>query len=157
MTETLEGANKIVSRYVKWSAGAGIIPFPVWDIAAVSATQIKMLHALANHYNVEFKKELVRSILGSLLGGVSSRILAYGSVGQVAKSVPGVGTLFGMIAMPITSAASAYAVGKVFIKHFEMGGTFLDFNTSSSREYFEKELAEKTQAPPASTSKKESK
>lgn len=154
MTESMrfEEANKIVNSYVKWSAAAGVIPVPIWDATAVSGVQLKMLHALSKHYGLEFRPQLVRSLIGSLLGGVSSRFLAYGGIGSTIKSIPGVGTLFGLVAMPISSAATAYALGKVFIKHFEMGGTFLDFNPNSSREYFQKEL-EHTKAAPETDKK----
>lgn len=145
-TARFEEANKIVNTYVKWSAAAGIIPVPIWDVAAVSGVHLKMLHALSKHYNSEFSSQLGRKLLGSLVSGVSSRILAYGSVGGAVKAIPGVGTLVGMVAMPISSAAMAYALGKVFIKHFEMGGTLLDFDPNSSREYFHQEI-ENAKAP----------
>jgi hypothetical protein len=40
--------------------------------------------------------------------------------------------------MPSSSAAFTYAVGKVFLQHFASGGTFLDFDPKTVREYFAK-------------------
>ena len=39
--------------------------------------------------------------------------------------------------MTILAGATTYAVGKVFIQHFESGGTFLNFNPDSVKEYYE--------------------
>ena len=35
--------------------------------------------------------------------------------------------------------ATTYAVGKVFIQHFEMGGTLLNFNPDEVRKYFQEQ------------------
>ena len=36
--------------------------------------------------------------------------------------------------MPVLSAGATYAIGQAFIKHFESGGTLLDFNPPDYRE-----------------------
>jgi uncharacterized protein (DUF697 family) len=50
--------------------------------------------------------------------------------------VPVVGTVLGGLSMSLFSGAATYAIGKVFIQHFEAGGTFLDFNPISVKEHF---------------------
>jgi hypothetical protein len=47
-----------------------------------------------------------------------------------------VGGILGAISFPIFAGASTFAVGKVFIQHFESGGTFLDFKPAEVKEYF---------------------
>jgi hypothetical protein len=42
--------------------------------------------------------------------------------------------------MPAFGAAATYAVGQVFIQHFESGGTFLDFDPDKVREHFRQEF-----------------
>jgi len=37
---------------------------------------------------------------------------------------------------PALDAASTWATGKVFIRHFESGGTFLDFDPGKARAYY---------------------
>ena len=37
--------------------------------------------------------------------------------------------------MPVLSAGATYAIGNAFIKHFESGGTLLDFNPPDYREF----------------------
>ena len=44
-------AHDIVRDYALWSAGFGLLPLPVIDFAAITATQVKMVHRLAEHYD----------------------------------------------------------------------------------------------------------
>jgi hypothetical protein len=44
--------------------------------------------------------------------------------------------------MPTLAGASTYAVGRVFIQHFECGGTILSFDPEKVRAHFEKEFEE---------------
>lgn len=130
------GAESIVKKYSAWSAGLGIIPVPVVDVAAVSIAQLKMLKELAKYYGVEYREHRAKSLIAALVGGVGANGLAYGSVGSMIKAIPGAGTLFGMVAMPACSAALAYAIGKIFTQHFASGGTFLDFDPDKVRSHF---------------------
>ena len=41
--------------------------------------------------------------------------------------------------MPVLSAGATYAIGQAFIKHFESGGTLLDFNPPDYRELVKSE------------------
>lgn len=148
MTEVIDpkqreqAANDIVKRYMLWSAGLGAIPVPVVDIAAVSLSQVGMIKKLAELYEVPYNENIVKSIIGALCSGTGSHVVAYGSIGQTLKMIPGIGTLFGMVAMPTVSAGAAYALGHLFIQHFETGGTLLDFNAEKMREFFQKQFEE---------------
>jgi uncharacterized protein (DUF697 family) len=62
-------------------------------------------------------------------------------VASVVKFVPVVGSLAGMITEPAIAAAATYALGKVFIQHFESGGTLLDFNIRTQRHQYEQHFA----------------
>jgi hypothetical protein len=42
----------------------------------------------------------------------------------------------GGISVAALSFATTYAVGNLFIQHFESGGTLLDFDPAKTREYF---------------------
>jgi len=141
-TPTEAGASKIVNRYMLWSMGAGLVPIPLVDFAAIVAVQLKMLSELAKYYSVEFSEERGKSIVSSLVGGVAADSIAHGTVGSILKSIPGAGTLFGMVAMPLSAGATTYAVGKVFTQHFASGGTFLNFNPDEVRDYFEEKVRE---------------
>ncbi len=51
-----------------------------------------------------------------------------GHVRSAAKLVPGLRSLAGGAAVSISAGVFIYAVGQVFIEHFESGGTLLSFN-----------------------------
>lgn len=135
-------AEKLVNRYMWWSLGAGLIPVPWVDMVAVSSVQIKMVADISKIYDISFSENSGKTIVTSLLGSVVPDSLARGSVGSLLKTVPVVGTILGAMSMSIFSAATTYAIGKVFIQHFESGGTFLDFDPAQVREYYKSQFEE---------------
>ena len=133
-----EAAAKIVDRFTLWSGGAGLIPIPLADIAAVGGVQIQMLRRLSELYGVPFSDNMGKSVLvsiaGSLLPASAATTTAMG-VTSALKLIPGVGTLIAAVTMPAYSAGATYLIGKVFIQHFASGGTLLDFNPPDYREF----------------------
>jgi hypothetical protein len=55
---------------------------------------------------------------------------------SLAKAVPFFGSTLGYLTLPLLGGASTYAVGRVFLQHFESGGTFLTFDPEQVRDYF---------------------
>lgn len=138
-TETIDEreqlANETVKKYMYWSMGAGLIPLPAVDLAAVLAIQLKMVSDLSKQYGLKFSKDAGKAIIASLVGGAAPAV-AGGALASVVKSIPVVGQTAGAVTMPALAAASTYAVGRVFIQHFESGGTFLDFDPERVRAYY---------------------
>lgn len=137
----LLAAQAIVKHYVPWSAGAGIVPLPGVDLAALLGVQLRMLSKLADVYDVRFREQAAKSVVASLLGTAASSSVA-GGLASAFKAVPVIGTLFGMLVLPAVGAAATYAIGKVFITHFESGGTFLDLDPSKVEAHFRSEFAQ---------------
>ena len=142
MSEREQKAIKTVKNYMWWSMGAGLIPVPFLDLVAVSGVQLKMLAELSSQYGIPFQESRVKAIVGSLLGSIVPGTLAFGAAGSMIKAVPGVGALAGAPAMVLFCGASAWALGKVFIQHFESGGTFLNFEPEQVKEYFKAQFEE---------------
>jgi uncharacterized protein (DUF697 family) len=140
MATRVEQAEAIVKKYMNWSFVGGLIPLPMVDIAAVSAIQVKMLADLAKLYEVPFQANAAKSIVGALLGGIVPSMLTGPLVGAGAKLIPVIGTTLGVITMPALSLAATCAVGRVFTKHFETGGTFLDLDIEKMRKHFQSEF-----------------
>ena len=129
-------ADTIVRNHVVWSMGAGMIPVLVADIFAVSAIQLDMIRQMAKIYDVEFNELQGKAIVTSLTSSAAARIAA----GSVAKLIPGVGTWLGGITVSIFAGASTYALGEVFKKHFESGGTILDFDPDRVRKMYKEKF-----------------
>jgi len=135
-----ERALGIVRGYVYSALAVGLIPAPVVDVTGLLALQLKMVHSLCEHYGVPFREDLGKSTIGALLGAVGPVALARGTFGSLVKAIPVVGTAVGIATQPVLAGGFTYATGKVFIQHFECGGTFLDMNPRALRAHFAKEF-----------------
>lgn len=128
-------AQALVNSYVPWSATAGLIPVPMFDMAALLSVQLRMLAKLSELYGVPFIENGVKSTVTSLIGTVLSANLGAG-LGSLVKTIPVIGSIAGMVAAPSAYSAVTYAIGRVFVAHFESGGTFLDFDPEKMRAFF---------------------
>jgi uncharacterized protein (DUF697 family) len=133
-------AEHIVNNYMGWSVGAGMIPVPLVDLAAIGGVQLKMLDDLSKLYGVKFSSNAAKSVIGALVGSGGSVILG-APAASLMKVIPVIGPLAALLTEPALAAGATYALGKVFIQHFESGGTFLDFNPESVREYYQEQAA----------------
>lgn len=121
-------ASKIIFDAVPWSAAAGIVPVPILDLAALAAVQTRMLMDLSELYGQPFGKEAARSMVSVLLGTLVPGMAAGGLVGSMMKTAPVIGSFIGAAAMATFGGAATYAAGKVFVRHFERGGTIHNLN-----------------------------
>ena len=133
-------AEAIIHRNVLWSLGAGLLPIPVLDVAAVTAVELKMLKELSGVYQVEFSNRIAQKIIYSLL--VSAGAVGVGCLvgASLSKFVPLVGTTLSVVSGPVLIGAFTHGLGRVFLMHFEAGGTLLDFDAVAMRQYFKKEF-----------------
>jgi uncharacterized protein (DUF697 family) len=141
MTEKELSAMQIVNKYSLYAGGVGLVPIPFVDMAGIAAVQVKMVSELAKHYETAFSNDRIKTVVTALIGSVVPTSLGYGMVGSMVKRIPVVGPIVGVITMPAFATAATYAVGKVFIQHFESGGTFLDLDPAEVRAYFSKQFA----------------
>lgn len=128
-------AEKIVRRHVLYSLGLGLIPVPLVDTGSVSLIQLKLLFKLSRFYEIPFQRNIVKSLIASLVGFVSGNAVGRSLVPSLMKLVPGVNWL-GMASMSVFSGASTYAIGSIFIQHFEAGGNFLNFKPEKVKSHF---------------------
>ncbi len=79
----------------------------------------------------------------SLAGSVLPSTVGHG-IGSAVAAIPAAfaGTVLGFILAPAIAYAMTKAVGKVFIMHFESGGTLLTFDPSQFRDHFITEFKE---------------
>jgi uncharacterized protein (DUF697 family) len=132
--EKTVGARNIIYKYMWFASGASFIPIPVLDMAAVAALQMKMVAELSKHYDIDFMENAGKTVVASLLGSIVPESVAKGTVVSFLKMAPVVGPLMGGVTMSAFAGASSYAIGMVFMKHFETGGTLINFEATQARE-----------------------
>ncbi len=132
----LEQADNIIRNHVIWSMGAGFIPVMVADIFAVSALQLDMIRQMCRVYNVDFQETQGKALVTSL----TSTTLARLGAGSIVKLIPGLGSMLGGATVSAFAGASTYALGEVFKKHLESGGTILDFDPDRLRKYYKEKF-----------------
>lgn len=134
--------DQIVRNNSLGAMGVGLIPVPVVDLVGISGVQVNMLRQLAKEYNVPFSKNLAKSVIISLVGGSLAATMGPSLACSLGKAVPGIGQAACAAALPVIAGATTYAIGKVFIKHFDSGGTFMTFNAEKMKDYYSKMFQE---------------
>lgn len=139
--ERLAAADAIVRRNTLWALAGGVMPLPVFDMAAGMGIQLKMLRELSELYGVPFREALAQKIVGSLLSSLGGAALGAVIAGSLIKFVPFIGSALGILGVPVLLAAFTRATGRVFTLHFESGRTLLDFDPVRLRAHFKQEFA----------------
>jgi uncharacterized protein (DUF697 family) len=127
----VNGAAQIIKKYALWSAGAGLIPVPGLDLAAIAGVQVKMLSELCRLYDVPFRRNRAKAVVMGVLGSTGAQALAVGLPGTAVKMVPILGSVIGAVTTPLFAGAVTYGIGNVLAPHFERGGTLENLNPSS--------------------------
>jgi uncharacterized protein (DUF697 family) len=132
--------EKLSKNHVLASMGVGLIPLPLVDMVALVGIQLDMIRKLAAEYNIPFRQDMGKSIITSLMGGFLPMTLGCG-IASMIKFIPLIGQTTGAVAMPVMTGASTYAIYKVFVQHFESGGTFLDLDPAKVKSYFSEQFS----------------
>lgn len=135
MSQAKVQAESIVQKHVLWSMGMGAIPIPFLDTIAVSAMQYEMLKQVSNLYGFEMSENMGKSLISMLAGGTLVRMGA-----SAIKTIPIIGSFLGGGAMVVLSGASTYAIGSVFIQHFESGGDLFDIDTEKFKNFYKEKF-----------------
>ena len=138
-TEHDLAADNIIKNHVIAASGVALVPIPVFDMAALTATQMNMLRSLSEHYAVPFDDTDIKSIVTPILSGCLP-VLGVMGLSSLAKLIPGIGTLAGSASLSITAGAITYAFGQVFAKHCAAGGSLQDFDSQQARRYIKEEF-----------------
>jgi len=134
-----ERLEKLAKNHILASMGVGLIPIPLVDLVALMGVQLDMIKKLSVEYDVPFRQDRGKSIISSLVGGFLPASLG-GSIASIIKFVPLIGQTTGAVTMPVISGASTYAIYKVFVQHYESGGTILDLDPAKVKSYFSEQF-----------------
>jgi len=120
-------AVAIVERHANWSAVGGVIPVPIANAAAITTVMVRMIKQLSALYGVPFEQTRTRAAVVGLMGGVLPTGLATIAASTLTYFVPGYGML-SLAVSSVTSSAYARSIGQLYIEHFEIGATQIDFH-----------------------------
>ena len=137
MVDRKDEADRIITKHTLWAMGAGLVPVPIVDVAAVTAVQLDMIKELASQYGADFSTSKGKAFASALTGSTFARIGA-----TAVKRVPVVGWAVGGASMSVLSGATTYAIGKMACEVFEKGGDLstedLESAKASYKEWLEK-------------------
>lgn len=139
--ERRKQANQLVHKHAATGIAFSAVPIPLMDVATLTGTQLNLLHSLSSHYGVDFNRKRGKSTLLAMLSG-SLPTTAIMGLSSLSKSIPGIGTIGGGASVAALSGAIIYATGKVFIRHFEAGGTLENFDGKQQQKRFQLALKE---------------
>ena len=122
----LNCAGKLIGSATRWSLAPALIPLPYLDMVFLAGIQTKLVMDLADLYGQQASKEVVSGAISVLLG----TLLPMGAVHATVKLFPGIGIIVGSASMAAFGASATYAVGKVFVRHFEYGGNLANLGVA---------------------------
>ncbi len=128
-------ADSIVRHSVYAAMGLGIVPLPLFNFAAVTADNLIMTRKLAGLYGVEFKEGIAKKIIASV-AGAGAGTLAAPLVESLVSGIPLIGLPLTIGTKPALNGMTTYAIGRMFITHFENGGTFIGANIDAMKKSF---------------------
>lgn len=134
-------ARIIVKRYAYYSSGIGLLPIPFADVLTVNVVQYAMIKKLATCYDLSFKGQQVKSLVSSLLSGVVSASIIYGPITNALTLMSGLGWFLRAGVALSVSGVVTLALGKIFIDHFEQGGTLFDLDVEQTKVQLKAEIA----------------
>ncbi len=142
-------ARTIVHQHAALCVAATFVPNPVANSLAVTGVQLKMLADLSHAYGVPFSQDISRSLIGATAGGVLNYFIARNPITRgvrdfLTATVPWLAWPLRLLAGPALMAVYTIVLGYAFVRHYESGGAYHDFNWRD----FRHELTRKLGLPP---------
>jgi uncharacterized protein (DUF697 family) len=134
-----EEAQVLIKEHVLFSMGVGAIPLPLLDIVAITAVQMDMIRQLCRTYEVDYHETRGKAVVTALSGTTLGRLFGYG-IGSALKVIPGIGSLLGGVTLAVTAGASTYAIGQVFARHFQGGGSLFDLDPEKFKAFYKEQM-----------------
>ena len=129
-------ANRAVKIHSALSGALGVIPLPPLGVAMIVANNLKMLHKLSSIYGVKYYKDVGKEAISSFLVGCGTYSISGRLIWGLSALAPAAAPVIGIVTIPIFGSSATYAIGKIFVQHFESGGTFLTFDPEKVRGHY---------------------
>jgi len=134
--------NSLINSASTWAAAATLIPVNGLDMAALAAVEANLIINISAVYGEKLPKYAVSGVISTLLGTLVPMYGAKLTIPFLLKWIP-FGNFVGAATMAGFGAAATYAIGKVFVNHYENGGTFGSFNASTASTQLKSDFATK--------------
>jgi len=133
-------AENLIKNHVMAAATAAVVPLPLFDVAAITLVQVRLISKLAHMYGKAYSEGPVRNTISALVGGAvgqgGGQLVGF----SLTKFIPGIGWMLGMMSLPVIAGASTYAIGRVYARHFKQGGTIGSIIVSDVTGLYHQEL-----------------
>lgn len=138
-TRQADESRAAIRHHALWAAGLGMVPVPIFDMAAITAIQVRLARRLSAIYGLPFSNQVAKSVVAGLIAGGGSQLSAL-VVSRYVKWVPGIGQLLGAASFPAAASALTYGMGRVLARHFEKGGRLEDLDLDHGRAALRREV-----------------
>lgn len=114
-------AMRTVYAYMAMCGGAGFVPLPAVDQVLVGGLLARMIRDLGVLYGVPLTDHKAKVVLSAVLGGAHTEWISHYLLSYIDSYAPLLRRKARVFTRPLVSAATAYAVGMLFVHHFHQG------------------------------------
>lgn len=136
---SVEEANfDTVKKEVLWYAGSAAASdlIPAVGLVTVPAIQAKLLHSLANQYDIEWNTRTFNELIGTLGGSFALRYGMKFGLRELVKFVPVYGQTVGAVAAATMSFGTTYGLGRVACYYFYNKSKGVEVSTEDMQDLY---------------------
>jgi uncharacterized protein (DUF697 family) len=150
----IKRCETLIRRSAAAAGAAGATPIPLADAAGVFGVQVGMIVSVSLNMGVKLERADLRAMMVTLLGALGLTAGGRFIAGQVAKLIPGIGTIAGAALTGTAAAGLTYGLGQAYLHYLR---TFFQRHhrmpeaqevVNGFRDYW-RQWKNKYQAPPA--------
>lgn len=128
--------EKAIRQNALGAMASCFIPNKIANMAAVTAINLNMARMLSKLYGVEFRHDIATKLIVSAAGMGGTMVFTPLVEDLLFKIVPVYNVQAMVCSVPVMFGGVTYAVGKMFVNHFERGGSFADANIDVMKQSF---------------------
>lgn len=132
-------SERIIGNFAIGSLSAFLVPTLLGEWVLLPAIQLALIHKLCKLYGQKFVVNAAKAKIGVFLSWLLVLSTA-DSFGLILRHIPMIGMNWRRISTALIGSASTYAIGKVFVLHFESGGTLLSLDPEKLQNYYFEQL-----------------
>ena len=114
-----ERAKTIINRYTALAGGVAASPIPFSDIALLLPAQCAMIVHISSIYDLEISKDTAMTLAKAFAAVVGAGFATRVVVANIAKFIPGIGTLFGGAINVAAATTITKLMGEAYIAYLD--------------------------------------